>query len=110
VIAFIVFPLPIVLRFDRLDKSGFSPELTYRGYHAIDSHILGFTMWHLGHSAGGEDVTGGQDPEDFVAELVPRLRTSRYRRIAQGVDPSGTSPGPSTSNHSRAPLTSTCIA
>src|SRR5262249_2985434 len=52
---------------DRLAKAGFSPELTYRGYHALDSHILGFTMWHLGHSAGGEDITGGLAPKDFVA-------------------------------------------
>jgi hypothetical protein len=68
---------------DRLDKAGFSPELTYRGYHALDSHILGFTMWHLGHSAAGEDMIGGRDPEDFVAELVPRLRASGYPRLAE---------------------------
>jgi AcrR family transcriptional regulator len=67
----------------QLDGAGFSPELTYRGYHALDSHILGFTMWHLGHSAGGEELTGGLDPEDFVAELVPRLRASGYPRIAE---------------------------
>jgi AcrR family transcriptional regulator len=30
-------------------EAGFSAELTYRGYHAVDSHILGFTMWQLGH-------------------------------------------------------------
>ena len=67
----------------RLDEAGFSPELTYRGYHALDSHILGFTMWHLGHSAGREDVTDGQDPADFVAKLVPRLRAGGYPRIAE---------------------------
>jgi AcrR family transcriptional regulator len=67
----------------RLDEAGFSPELTYRGYHALDSHILGFTMWHLGHSAGGEDMTGGKDAEDFIAELVPRLRAGGYPRIAE---------------------------
>jgi AcrR family transcriptional regulator len=67
----------------RLDDAGFSPELTYRGYHALDSHILGFTMWHLGHSAAGEDVAGGQDFDDFVATLVPRLRASGYPRIAE---------------------------
>jgi AcrR family transcriptional regulator len=67
----------------RLDEAGFSPELTYRGYHAIDSHILGFTMWHLGHSAGGDDITGGEDPEDFIAKLVPRLTASGYPRLAE---------------------------
>lgn len=67
---------------DRLHDAGFSPELTYRGYHALDSHILGFTMWHVGHSAG-DDITGGRDPEDFIAELVPRLRAGGYPRLAE---------------------------
>jgi AcrR family transcriptional regulator len=67
----------------RLHDAGVSPELTYRGYHALDSHVLGFTMWHLGHSAGRDDVTGGQDPQDFVAKLVPRLRAGGYPRIAE---------------------------
>ena len=76
----------------RLDEAGFSPELTYRGYHALDSHILGFTMWHLGHSAGGEDMTGGQDLRDFVAELVPRLRASGYPRIAEHAEQHASAP------------------
>jgi AcrR family transcriptional regulator len=67
----------------RLDEAGFSPELTYRGYHALDSHILGFTMWHLGHSAGGDDLTGGRDPADFIAELVPRLTAAGYPHLAE---------------------------
>ncbi len=67
----------------RLDEAGFSPELTYRGYHALDSHILGFTMWHLGHSAGGDDMTGGEDAEDFVAKFVPQLRAAGYPHLAE---------------------------
>jgi AcrR family transcriptional regulator len=67
----------------RLDEAGFSPELTYRGYHVLDSHILGFTMWHLGHSAAAEDVAGGQDAEDFIAKLVPRLRAGGYPHLAE---------------------------
>ena len=67
----------------RLGEAGFSPELTYRGYHALDSHILGFTMWHLGHSAAGDDITGGRDPEDFIAELIPRLRAGGYPMLAE---------------------------
>jgi AcrR family transcriptional regulator len=67
----------------RLGKAGFSPELTYRGYHALDSHILGFTMWYLGHTAGAEDVTGGEAPEDFIAKLVPHLRAGGYPHVAE---------------------------
>jgi len=68
---------------ERLDRAGFSPELTYRGYHALDSHIFGFTMWHLGHSAGGDNTTGGLPPEEFVATLVPRLKADGYQHLAE---------------------------
>lgn len=33
----------------QLRVAGFSPDLTYHAYHALDSHILGFTLWQLGH-------------------------------------------------------------
>lgn len=40
-----------------LRRAGFSPELAYYGYHAVDSHILGFTMWLIGHQlALGDSV------------------------------------------------------
>ena len=29
-------------------KAGFSPNLTHHAYHAIDSHITGFTLWQVG--------------------------------------------------------------
>ena len=31
-------------------EGGFSPALSYHAYHSIDSHVLGFTLWELGHS------------------------------------------------------------
>ena len=68
---------------DRLDRAGFSSELTYRGYHALDSHIFGFAMWHLGHAAGGDNLTGGHSPQDFIATLVPRLRAGGYPHLAE---------------------------
>jgi AcrR family transcriptional regulator len=40
----------------RLREAGFSPETTYHAYHALDSHILGFTLWELGHSIDTEDL------------------------------------------------------
>jgi AcrR family transcriptional regulator len=33
----------------QLREAGFSADVTYHAYHALDSHILGFTMWQLGH-------------------------------------------------------------
>jgi AcrR family transcriptional regulator len=67
----------------RLADAGFSPELIYRGYHALDSHILGFTMWQLGHSVAGDDILGGLSPEAFIAELVPRLYGAGYPNLAE---------------------------
>lgn len=29
-------------------NAGFSPNLTHHAYHAIDSHITGFTLWQVG--------------------------------------------------------------
>lgn len=34
----------------RLRSAGFTAELAYHAYHAIDSHVVGFTMWLTGHS------------------------------------------------------------
>ena len=34
----------------RLRQAGFSAEATDHAYHALDSHIIGFTLWHTGYS------------------------------------------------------------
>jgi AcrR family transcriptional regulator len=31
-----------------LRRGGFSAEMTHHAYHALDSHILGFTLWQVG--------------------------------------------------------------
>lgn len=33
----------------RLRKAGFTAGLAFHAYHAIDSHIIGYTMWDAGH-------------------------------------------------------------
>jgi AcrR family transcriptional regulator len=33
-----------------LREAGFTPTQAYYGYHALDSHAVGFTMWELGHA------------------------------------------------------------
>lgn len=45
--------LDAVLR--RLREAGFSSEMTYHAYHALDSHIMGSTLWEAGYSAVNED-------------------------------------------------------
>lgn len=34
----------------RLRQAGLSAETTDHAYHALDSHIIGFTLWHTGYS------------------------------------------------------------
>ena len=36
----------------RLRGAGFSAEMTHHAYHALDSHIIGFTLWEVGYSSG----------------------------------------------------------
>src|SRR5919197_817342 len=58
----------------RLRDAGFSPELTYHAYHALDSHILGFTLWQPGHAAGAKNIVGGKSFEDFAHAFLQELR------------------------------------
>ena len=39
-----------------LREAGFSADETFDAYHALDSHILGYTMWELGHAFDPEEV------------------------------------------------------
>lgn len=34
----------------RLREAGFSPQMTHHAYHALDSHIFGFTIWAAGYA------------------------------------------------------------
>ncbi len=52
----------------QLRGAGFSGDLTYKGYHALDSHIFGFTLWQIGHDVTTQDVP---DLADAVLEALP---------------------------------------
>ena len=66
----------------RLREAGFSPELTYHAYHTLDSHILGFTLWQLGHSINAKDLAGG-DLADLVARFLRELPAADYPNLAE---------------------------
>jgi AcrR family transcriptional regulator len=67
----------------RLREAGFSPELTYHAYHALDSHILGFTLWELGHSGAANALRGDKDLADFAASFIRELRAADYPYLAE---------------------------
>ena len=39
----------------RLREAGFSADVTYHAFHALEAHILGFTLWQLGHGIRSQD-------------------------------------------------------
>ena len=47
----------------RLREAGFSANLTHHAYHALDSHIIGSTLWHAGYS-------NMKLPADFETKFV----------------------------------------
>jgi len=70
----------------QLRDAGFSPELTYHAYHALDGHILGFTLWQLGHSAAALEIGGAQDFADFAGKFLQELRAGDYPYLAEHVE------------------------
>ena len=52
-----------------LREAGFTPTQAYYGYHALDSHAVGFTMWELGHAV----------PDNAVVEqLMRQIESGAY--------------------------------
>ena len=49
-----------------LRRAGFSAEMTDHGYHALESHIMGFTLWEVGMDLGSA--------EDLAAKATTFLR------------------------------------
>jgi len=59
-----------------LREAGFSAELTDHAYHALDSHIMGFTLWVVGMNLGSDDdlaAMAGDFLRDFPRDEMPHL-------------------------------------
>jgi AcrR family transcriptional regulator len=69
----------------RLRESGFSSDLAYHAYHTLDSHILGFTLWQLGHSAAARDFRGA-DVAELAAKFIRELPAGDWRYLAEHVE------------------------
>src|SRR5437773_7919601 len=61
----------------RLREAGFSANMSHHAYHALDSHILGFTMWEVGYSAGARALP------DLGAAFRRQFPVDRYPYIAE---------------------------
>lgn len=67
-----------------LRGAGFSPELTDLAYHALDSHIVGFTLWLVGISAGLEKLGPVSNVfELFDADELPHLAEHAQQHLRE---------------------------
>jgi AcrR family transcriptional regulator len=73
-------------RLGTLREGGFSPDLTYHAYHALDAHVMGFTLWQLGHSAAAASVAEAGGLADFAAGFARQMREGGYPYVAEHVD------------------------
>ncbi|HLJ67804.1 MAG TPA: TetR/AcrR family transcriptional regulator C-terminal domain-containing protein [Chloroflexota bacterium] len=61
-------------------QAGFSPEETSHAYHAVDSHILGFTLWQLGHvmPATFPQIRSKEELAVLIATWLPGLSIGEF--------------------------------
>jgi AcrR family transcriptional regulator len=62
-----------------LRRSGFSADLTHHAYHALDSHIVGFTLWQVSLPPS-EELTG------LAADFLRQLDAESYPYFAEHVE------------------------
>ncbi|MFN2419232.1 MAG: TetR/AcrR family transcriptional regulator C-terminal domain-containing protein [Candidatus Limnocylindria bacterium] len=55
-----------------LRKGGFSAEMTHHAYHALDSHISGFTLWQVHFQFDEEQLA------DLATNFLSRLSIDEY--------------------------------
>jgi len=63
----------------RLGEAGLPAELTDLGYHALDAHILGFTLWEAGYTSGLKGM-----PSD-LATVLRELHIEEYPSLLEHV-------------------------
>jgi AcrR family transcriptional regulator len=61
-------------------EAGFSPDLTHHAYHALDSHIIGFTLWVVSFSFDPDDL-----PE-LASNFLRELPLDKYPYLAEHIE------------------------
>jgi len=60
-----------------LREGGFSAEMTHHAYHALDSHISGFTLWEVHFQLAPDEA------DDIASNFLSRLNTDEYRYLLE---------------------------
>jgi hypothetical protein len=63
-----------------LRRAGFSDELTELGYHTLESHVAGFTLW-----VGQLQVNDGADPAELAERFLEEVSTGAYPYLVEHV-------------------------
>lgn len=64
-----------------LRQGGFSEDVTDLGYHALESHIMGFTLWEVGMDLGSRE-----DLKRTATEFLGSLNREELPYLAEHVD------------------------
>jgi AcrR family transcriptional regulator len=64
-----------------LREAGFAPELTYHAYHALDSHIMGFTLW-----VGSFSVDTSKDLASLASSFLKDFPAEQYPYLAEHIE------------------------
>jgi len=69
----------------RLREAGFSANMTHHAYHALDSHILGFTMWEVGYTTGARELpdSGAALRRELTVDKYPYLNEHMGEHVAK---------------------------
>jgi AcrR family transcriptional regulator len=60
-----------------LREADFTPAQAYYGYHALDSHAVGFTMWELGHAVPD------QADNAVVEQVMRQIESGAYPYLVE---------------------------
>lgn len=64
-----------------LRQAGFSADMTDHAYHALESHIMGFTLWEV-----GMQLPPGDKLRDLATEFLRDLPVERYPYLAEHIE------------------------
>jgi AcrR family transcriptional regulator len=64
-----------------LREAGFSADMTDHAYHALDSHIMGFTLWEVGMNLGSEE-----DLRGLAVAFLEELPRDELPHLAEHVE------------------------
>ena len=74
-----------------LREAGFSADMTHHAYHALDSHITGFTLWQVSFPFETAEQLKGM-AQAFLRELP----TGAYPYVVEHAEQYLAQPGPGT--------------